>query len=347
MLSSLPTPPLAHTPRLSVEKAVTVAEEIYGIHVTASALPSERDQNFLLTNRSGNKFVLRIANGLEDPALLKVQNEVLSRLSSRFPFCQRLIPTKQGGDIGEIRLTKGRKNLVRLNTYLPGIPLGEIDLQSPNLLKDFGFKLGLLDNALLEFDYPALHRDFHWDLANWKSVVANYCELIRDEQLRTAISRYVVDFEQDVAPLLRHLSLSCIHGDANDYNILVEPDSSVVTGFLDFGDMIYSYTVGDLAIALAYVVLQKQDPLSVATKLVAGYRESRLLAEIEIKVLWPLVLMRLCMSVCLAAYQQQQRPENEYLDISQRAILNSLPKLMDIDRQEVSEALRSVLSDTL
>ena len=30
-----------------------------------------------------------------------------------------------------------------------------------------------------------------------------------------------------------------------------------VSGLIDFGDMVYSYTVGDLAIALAYVVLDK------------------------------------------------------------------------------------------
>jgi Ser/Thr protein kinase RdoA (MazF antagonist) len=341
LLSSLPTPPLGHTPRFSVEKAVSIAGEIYGLHVTASPLPSERDQNFLLTSSSNDKFVLRIANGLEDPALLKAQNEVLRYLSSRFPFCQRLILTKQGRDMEEIRLPDGRKNLVRLNTYLPGIPLGEIDDHSQILLKDFGLKLGLLDNALLEVDYPVLHRNFHWDLANWNPVLVNYCELISDEQLRIAISHYAAEFERDVAPLLSQLRRSCIHGDANDYNILVERDSSVVTGFLDFGDMVYSYTVGDLAIALAYVVLEKQDPLSVAMNLVAGYRGSRFLTETEIEVLWRLVLMRLCMSVCLAAYQQQQRPDNHYLDISQQAIRSCLPKLMAIDPKEAIEALKS------
>jgi hypothetical protein len=48
-------------------------------------------------------------------------------------------------------------------------------------------------------------------------------------------------------------------------------------------------------------------------------------------VLWPMVLLRLSMSVCLAAYQQQQRPENEYLNISQRAIERNLPRLFATD----------------
>jgi hypothetical protein len=37
------------------------------------------------------------------------------------------------------------------------------------------------------------------------------------------------------------------------------------------------------------------------------------------------------MSVCVAAYQLRQQPENEYLRISQRAIEENLPRLMATD----------------
>jgi Ser/Thr protein kinase RdoA (MazF antagonist) len=336
LVSSLTISLLAHTPRFTVQKVVLIAEELYGIRATVTQLPSERDQNFLLTSKSNEKFVLRIANGLEDPALLAAQNEVLNYLSSRFHFCQQLIQSKQGRYLEEIESTDGGKNLVRLNTYLPGLPLGEIGGHSLELLNDFGLKLGLLDKALLEFDHSAVHRDFHWDLGNWKPVVAKYLEMIGDTQLRSAIAHYEREFEQLVAPLLPGLRRSCIHGDANDYNILVDINSSKVVGFIDFGDMVYSYTIADLAIALAYIVLNNAEPLTAATHVVAGYHETLPLEESEIEVLWGLMLMRLCMSVCLAAYQQRQQPENEYLDISQVAIRESLPKLLAINRQEAT-----------
>lgn len=334
----LTIPLLSHTPRFSVQEASSIAEELYGIWVTAQPLPSERDQNFLLTSNSDEQFVLRIANGLEDRVLLEAQNEVLNNLNARFPFCQRLLASKQGKYLEEITSIAGGKNLVRLNTYLRGVPLGEIDEQSPKLLQDCGFKLGLLDKELREFDHPAIHRNFHWDLANWQAVVGKYGEFVRDARLRIAIFHYESDFERRVAPLLPHLRRSCIHGDANDYNILIDADSSAVTGFIDFGDMVYSYTVGDLAIALAYVVLKNDPPLTAAMHFVSGYRETLPLDENEIEVLWCLMLMRLCMSVCLAAYQQMQQPNNEYLDISQQAIRESLPKLLAIDRQEASSS---------
>jgi Ser/Thr protein kinase RdoA (MazF antagonist) len=333
-------PLLAHTPRFSVETAATIAKQLYGIQATVSQLPSERDQNFLLTGESSEKFVLRIANGLEDPALLVAQNEVLQYLSARVPFCQRPIASLQGQYLDAVTSTDGQTNLVRLNTYLPGVPLGEIPTRSAELLNDFGLKLGMLDKLLVDFDHPAVHRKFHWDLAHWKTVVKNYCGLIHDTHLRTAISRYEVEFGRDVAPLLPKLRRSCIHGDPNDYNILIDPDSHVVVGLLDFGDIVYSYTVGDLAIALAYVVLNDDGALSTATHVLAGYKEALPLEDKEIEVLWDLMLMRLCMSVCLAAYQQQQQPGNEYLDISQRAIRGSLPKLLAIDRLKASSMFR-------
>ena len=64
-------------------------------------------------------------------------------------------------------------------------------------------------------------------------------------------------------PHARRCSRRCraraIHGDLNDYNVLVGGDGDVesrdqrVTGIVDFGDMVHSYRVGDLAIAIAYV----------------------------------------------------------------------------------------------
>jgi Ser/Thr protein kinase RdoA (MazF antagonist) len=126
-----------------------------------------------------------------------------------------------------------------------------------------------------------------------------------------------------------HLRRSVVHGDANDYNVLV--DGNKVVGLIDFGDIVYSYTVGDLAIAVAYVVLGKSDPYAAAAPVIEGYREEFELNKDEFDALWPLVKLRLCMSVCIAAHQQQQQPGNEYLGISQRLIEETLPKLLATD----------------
>ena len=286
-------------------------------------MPSERDQNFLITNSAGEKFVLKISNSLEAPELLDAQNAVLKHLATRVSFCQRLVRNVSGEENVSIRAPNGAAHLVRLVHYLPGVPLAEIKPQSNGLLRDLGRKLGQLDRALTDFDHSAVHRDFHWDLANGNRIVSEFSGLIEDVSVRELVSKC----RFDIKPNLRR---SVIHGDANDYNVLVHPERIEVIGLIDFGDMVYSYTVGNLAVALAYVVLDKTDPSAAAREVLEGYNSEFPLMETELASLWPLVLMRLCMSVCLAAYQQKQRPENEYLQISQRSIAANLPRLLEI-----------------
>jgi Ser/Thr protein kinase RdoA (MazF antagonist) len=273
---------------------------------TAERLPSERDQNFLLTDDSGQQFVLKIANTAESRSFLEAQNAVLDYLAERVSFCQRVI--------GEMAEFAG--HFVRVVTYLPGVPLAEIKPHTPGLLNDFGQKLGQLSRALADFDHPAVHRDFYWDLAHGNRIVNAYAPLIEDAKLRELVLKCRFEPETE-------LRRSIIHGDANDYNVLVDPDSLTVSGLIDFGDMVYSYTVGDLAIALAYVVLGDGDPRDV----IAGYTSEFGLLEEEREALWPLVRLRLAMSVCIAAHQIKREPENEYLRISQRAIEETLPRI--------------------
>ena len=269
-------------------------------------LPSERDQNFLVIDDSGQRFILKIANAAESRIFLEAENAALNYLSERVPFCQRVI-----GDIGELQ-----GHFVRLLTYLPGVPLAEINPHTPGLLHDLGHKLGQLSHALADFDHPAVHRDFHWDLANGNRIINEYASLIEDADLRALVLK--CRFEPTT-----ELRRSVIHGDANDYNVLVDPDTMTVSGLIDFGDMVYSYTAGDLAIALAYVVLGEGDPRDV----IAGYESEFGLLDEEREALWPLVRLRLGMSVCMAAHQQRQQPENEYLGISQKAIQKTLPRI--------------------
>jgi Ser/Thr protein kinase RdoA (MazF antagonist) len=102
----------------------------------------------------------------------------------------------------------------------------------------------------------------------------------------------------------------------------------IVTGLLDFGDMVYSYTVADPAIAIAYVVLDKPDPRAAADEVIKGYTSEFVLRDEELEMLWRFVRLRLAMSVCIAAKQLREQPKNEYLRISQRAIEATLPRLI-------------------
>lgn len=325
-----------HAPVFGLKDAAQFAKELYDLSGTLIVLPSERDQNFLVNTDSGERYVLKIANATEEQAVLDAQNQMMAHTAGSGNLFPKLIVSVRGENIETVSGRDGRTHFVRLVTYLNGTPLGNVKRHSPELMFDLGRKLGELDNALQGFDHPALHRNFHWDFANGLEIVKKNLKLVRDKQMRAMVSMLAKNFEQYVVPLLLRLPKSAVYNDANDYNILVGGGDDIystnqsVTGFIDLGDMVFSYTVGDLAIAIAYAILDKPQPLATAAEIVKGYHSAFELTDDEIAALFGLVTLRLCMSVCIGAEQQKSQPDNEYLGISQQPIQNTLPKLMKV-----------------
>ena len=324
---------LQQAPQFDADTAARLASDLFAVHGTASPLPSERDQNFLLTTDSGEKFVLKIANALEKPAFIEAQNAVLKHLATRLSFCQRPVTSSSGKEIVKVTNENGVTHLVRVVNFLPGVPLAQVQPHTPELLEDLGSKLGQLRHALADFDHPAVHRDFHWDLANGKKIIDEYAQFITDPELRKLVLRVRGRINPE-------LERSVIHGDVNDYNVLVDPETMTVTGLIDFGDMVYSCTIGELAIAIAYVILDKPDSMDAARDVLHGYISECGFVVEEVHELWPLVFLRLGMSVCIAAYQLQQQPENEYLRVSQQAIAKLLRESVgQVDEPDAGKAI--------
>lgn len=53
-------------------------------------------------------------------------------------------------------------------------------------------------------------------------------------------------------PVVAQLPQQVLHSDANDRNLVVSSDGSKVIGIFDFGDMVHSARVFELAICIAY-----------------------------------------------------------------------------------------------
>ncbi len=237
-------------------------------------------------------------------------------------LCPTLVPAREGA------LTSDHEgHTLRLISALPGVPYGASPLHTDTLRRDVGRAVGQLTNALRGFDTSALHREFHWDLARAPDVVRAHETHVSNTAIREAMATFQALYARDVAPLLSQLPMSVIHGDANDYNVLVDVHTQRVTGIVDFGDAVFSHTVNDLAIAMAYVALGADDPLAAAAQVVRGYHAERPLSSAEIDVLFVLMSLRLCVSASLAAVQSPARPNDDYLTISQQPIEHTLPQL--------------------
>ncbi len=110
------------TPHFTSADSVRLARRFYGLSAAASALPSERDQNFALITTTGEKFVLKIAMSNEKRATLELQNAALKHAAGRVLHLTlpRLIPTCRGADIVTIRSAGGQNYLMRLMSWLDG-----------------------------------------------------------------------------------------------------------------------------------------------------------------------------------------------------------------------------------
>ena len=95
--------------------------------------------------------------------------------------------------------------------------------------------------------------------------------------------------------------------------------------------MTHSYLAAEPAVACAYAMLDKPDPLEAAVLLIHGFHQNFPLEEKELEILFPMIMMRLCLSITLGAFQQQNDPENEYLGISQKPARVLLERLQVIN----------------
>ncbi len=328
------TPTLPNPPALSAQEARRIAFEFYGLEASAQPLPSERDQNFLL-DAGANRFVLKIANPGESRQALEFQNQALDRVARWFK--EGLVPSvveARGGD--SIALFDGPTGalMVRLVSYLPGRILAHVRPHSPALLEDLGQLLGKIDQALLDFRHPWSRRELKWDLsrADW---IDAYLHLLAPSR-REIIERILADFRDRLRPRFGDLRWSIIHNDANDYNVLIESrglDGQRVSGIIDFGDMIHTPLVCELAVAGAYLMLDKPDPLSAMASAAAGYQRAMPLNEVEIDSLFDFILTRLAVSVVNSAWQRELHPDNSYLQVTDRPAWALLEKLQNVPRE--------------
>ena len=119
--------------------------------------------------------------------------------------------------------------------------------------------------------------------------VKRFIGVIQDETNLEVALNVLNDFERIVAPHARALRRGCCHGDLNDQNVLVTIVSpSVADDFfspgqrpvskkalpwavLDFGDIVVTWIVNEIAVAAAYFSLGNDDPVGACCEIVTGY----------------------------------------------------------------------------
>jgi Ser/Thr protein kinase RdoA (MazF antagonist) len=124
-------------------------------------------------------------------------------------------------------------------------------------------------------------------------------------------------------------------------------DPERVCGILDFGDMVRSPLVCDVAVAASYLVTQGDGPLGGAPDYVAAYHTAAPLMASEFEVLFDLVVTRLAMTVLITGWRAKLFPANAaYILRNAPSAWQGLERLAGLDRAAAREILQSACDGT-
>jgi len=321
-------------PQFSEADLATMATEVFGLDGTVEGLDSERDQNARLVTSSAT-YVLKVAHGAESAEALALQTAALAHLAEVDPT----LPVPHVvAPVGGATDPTWRGHLVRAVAYLPGVPYADAERGRAEW-RSLGSVMGRMSRALQGFGHPAAHRPgFLWDLEN-ADAVRPWVADIADSGDRATVEAAYRRWEQRVLPIRPRLRAAVVHHDANDRNVLV--DSGRVSGVIDFGDMLWSRQVHELAVTLAYALMDVTDIVTASRDLIGGYTAEFALDDLELSVLFDLVATRLAMSVCISSHRATEYPDNEYLLVSQQPALRLLRRLMAMRPQFLHFAARA------
>jgi len=326
-------------------KVEQIVQDIFNIKGFAKQLPGEIDLNFLITTSGNEKYVLKVEGTARSLNNLQLQNETLRHLSQKDIPVQlpQVIANKNGSTITEFTTKNEEQVYLRLLTWVEGRLFAKVNPHTRQLLESLGTTCGHLCNGLKDFEHEGAHRYFKWDSsnANW---IKKHLDVF-DQQEKKELVQYFLDlFQKEVSPLLPALRKSINYNDANDYNVLVNRnlENPQIAGVIDFGDTVYTHTINEVAIAAAYALMDKADPLESACSIVKGFHKIFPITEEECKVIFPLIAARLIISVTVSAINQKAEPDNPYLQISAKPAWVLLKKLRQISPALAHYTFRSI-----
>lgn len=302
---------------LSIQQAVTLARDRFGLEVEATRLTGERDENFKLTQPDGTEYVLKIANPAENAAVTDLQIAALlhlARTEAELPVPQIL---RTPGGEAEVRFqdASGVGRTARILSYLPGRLLDD-SVRSTQQRAACGRLGGRLSRALASFEHPAAHRAVIWDLRH-----VGYLLRLLTQMPCFAFRSRAVEVLNRIVPVvdarfqvLRH---QVVHNDLNPRNILVDPQNgSRIAGIIDFGDLTHTALIADVAVAGAELIppdcadpaMARDCVLDVAR----AYHEGVPLLAPELAILATLVAARLAMNIVVHEWHVAHNPSSQH-----------------------------------
>ena len=235
-------------PEFARELLLVALEKAFGLSGTLKPLAGERDQNHLLTTLDDKKYILKVAGPDEDKSVVDYQIKTLQHIESRNPSLNvpRNLNTLDGKGYAMIKSKDGRDHMMRLLSYIDGVPFNEDDELTPELLFNAGKFQGGISTALSDFSHPSEGYFMPWDSS--QGLVLNpSLKTSKDGSVERIVVPLLDHFKIDVIPKMHKMRKQTIHNDGHEDNMLkVAPDIVKFQGVIDFGDIAYAPVIQDL-----------------------------------------------------------------------------------------------------
>ncbi len=281
-------------PELTAAAAETLVREHYGIDGAATALGSQQDANFHVVSAAGT-FVLKVSN----PAFTADDLDAQDRAAAHVARCTDIrvpspVPGVDGRPIQPVTLD-GRSTVARLVTFIEGDALSTGGYLAPAIVAALGDFAGRTARALATFDGPLPARELQWDLRNAREVVSRLAEFVSVPGGPDAARDAARAAAEALAPVTDRLALQAIHGDLTADNVIATVDGDGrrrPAGIIDFGDLMRSWGIAELAVACSSLLPYADGDLSILLPAIRAFDRLRPISDDELHALWPLMVLR-------------------------------------------------------
>lgn len=333
---------MAKAAKTSVECIEQLVRERYGLSVRAERLLAERDEIFKLQDVESRIFILKLTSALEAPIETDFLTQALlhvARTDAELPT-PRLVSATDGQVAFRAPWGDEHAPTVRLFSYLPGQPLHSAP-RSITQTAALGSVLARLGLALREFRHPGEARVLDWNVSRAGRVMP-LLEAIYDPARRALAANCMTHFTDDIEPRLLGLRHQVVHNDFNPHNVLVDAaDPDRVTGIIDFGDIVHTALVNDVAIGASYLLTLGAQPLEYPLTFVAAYHAVCPLLPCELDLLYDLMAARLAMTVAITGWRARRDPANRaYITKNTGLASSGLELLATLDRKQTARLFR-------
>ena len=307
--------------RIGEDEAILIASTGFNVQAwSAVRLDTERDDSFRLTTDRGDR-VLKVAHPADGVDVIGLQLRALqhaTRADRGLPL-QRIVRTTFDGQLHI--LPDGRVSW--MFEWMPGALLRNA-AEGADQFEALGTALGRLSKSLSKFLAEDANRLSAWDLQTVPRL-SSLLAILPNDAVAEAISRY----RSRVEPRLSELPTQVIHNDFNPGNVLVDPDGrEFVVGILDFGDVVYSLRVADLAVALSYQISPLRHTLANVEPMVSAFDRQVGLTDAEREVLPDLVAARFAQRILVKGWLSRNGQDR---DNQHDANVSALTALLDLE----------------